>query len=241
MRDQLQGVGFADAVFVDETRKRLFRKFRHRGANLFDPFVGNFKREKIRIREVPVVHRVFLRSHFACFVIVRVIETCGLYHFSAFTDQSNLAANFVVDSGLKEFKAVQVFNFAAGSEFFLALGSDRDVGVAAEITFLHIAVADADPHNEFMQRFCVCNGFCGASQFRFRNDFQKRRSGTVQIDTGFSMHNAVNAFARVFFKVRAGQINSFLVGASIGVFDLEADSSADDNGQFELADLIGLR
>ncbi len=55
------------------------------------------------------------------------------------------------------------------------------------------------------------------------------------------MHNAVNAFARVFFKVRAGQINSFLVGASIGVFDLEADSSADDNGQFELADLIGLR
>jgi hypothetical protein len=167
----------------------------------------NHQRRQVRVREVAVILRVFLAAHFARFLAVRIVQAGRLDDLAAVFDQLDLAAHFDVHGFFDEAEGVQVLDLAAGAEFLLADRTHRDVDVAAEGAFLHVAVADAQPHHQRVQGLGVGHRFGGAAHFRFGDDFEQRRAGAVQVDAAHARIVFVQRFAGVFFQVGAGQVD----------------------------------
>ena len=89
-----------------------------------------------------------------------------------------------------------------------------------------------------MQSAGVGHSFGRAAHFRFTDDFEKRGAGAVQVDACLSVNDAMNALTRIFFQVCACQVNGFCVGCAVGIFYLDCQFAADNDGMFKLADLI---
>ena len=75
--------------------------------------------------------------------------------------QLDLPLDLVVDRFLDEAKRVEVLDLRACAELLLTLGAHRDVGVTAERTFLHVAVADIEVAHEGMDLLHVRHGLLG--------------------------------------------------------------------------------
>ena len=69
-------------------------------------------------------------------------------------DLLDLPAHLVVDRLLHELETVQVFDLAPRAKLVAGLAHGH-VGVAAEAAFLHVAVANTDPGDDFVQLFGV--------------------------------------------------------------------------------------
>src|SRR6185436_3778369 len=143
----------------------------------------------------------------------------------------DLALRLEFDRLLHEAEGVQILQLAAGAELLLAGLSHRNVGVAAEGAFLHVAVADADPDHERVQLACVGDGLCGAAQIGLGNDFQQRRAGPVEIDAG-AVASLVQGLARVLLEMGARETNHLLAHFHL---------TALHDRQLVLADLVALR
>lgn len=87
-----------------------------------------------------------------------------------------------------------------------------------------------------MDRLDVGHGFLGAAHVRLGDDFQQRGAGTVKVDAGGAAEVFVQAFAGVFFQVRAGDPDT-LDGA---VFQGDIQVALADDRQVHLADLVPL-
>src|SRR6185312_13098383 len=97
--------------------------------------------------KVAIVLRVFLAAHRSRLAAFGIEEPRLLDDAPAVLDHRDLAPRLVVDRLREEAEAVQVLDLAARAER-LAGAAYRNVRVAAEIAFLHVTVADADPRDE---------------------------------------------------------------------------------------------
>ena len=91
--------------------------------------------------------------------------------------------------------------------FFLPARTHADVGVAAQRAFLHIAVAHAGVKDDLFQPREVFVGLFGRRNVRLADNFNQRHAAAVQINRcglGASSKTFVQALARVFFEVNAG-------------------------------------
>jgi hypothetical protein len=111
----------------------------------------------------------------------------------------------------------------------------RHIGIAAEAAFLHVAVADVEPHHERVQCLRVFHRFSAATHVGFGDDFQQRRAGAVEVDAGLALIVLVQRLAGVFFEVRACQVHLVRL-----VADEELDRAALHHRRFVLADLVAL-
>jgi hypothetical protein len=127
------------------------------GPDSGDPVRRNDQRQQVGIGEVAVIVRVLLAPHHPRLAGIRVEEHGGLRDLAAFLDFADLPLDLVVDGFLEEAEGVQVLDLAAGAEG-LARTAHRDIGVAAEGAFLHVAVANADPAHQRVQRAGVGDG-----------------------------------------------------------------------------------
>ena len=73
---------------------------------------------------------------------------------------------------LQKTKAVQVLDLAARAEHGRASRPHGNVGVTAEAAFLQVAVADADPADERVQRFRVSDRVRSASEIGLGHDLE---------------------------------------------------------------------
>ena len=192
-------------------RHRL-RQLRHLGAYPLDPPFVDHQRRQVGIGEIPVILRVFLAAHGACLVFVRIVQPCFLHHVAPVLDRFDLATDFELDRLMHEAKAVQVFYFASRAETGIAGRTHRHVGIAAEAPLLHVAVTDADPHDERMERLGVGNRFFRTSQVGLGDDLQQGRAGAVQVDAGHvarmrtvRFKSLVQRLAGILFQMRASQ------------------------------------
>ena len=183
--------------------------------------------------------RVFLGAHGAGFAGLGVEQHGSLLNGAAFFNLGNLPLNLEVDGLLHEAEGVQVLDFTPGAELLLSNRTDRNVGVAAERSFLHVSIADADPAHQRVQRLGVGDGFGRRAHVGFRDDFEQRRSGTVEIDPRLALEVLVQRLAGVFFQVGTRQIDRFL-RLVFALAKLDAELAANDYRQLELADLITL-
>jgi hypothetical protein len=93
---------------------------------------------------------------------------------------------------------------------FWPTGPHRHVGVATEAAFLHVAVANAYPLHQGVQRLGVGHGFRARTHVGLGDDFQQRRAGAVEVDAGTAVEILVQRLAGIFFEVGAGQVHVLL-------------------------------
>jgi hypothetical protein len=113
---------------------------------------GDHQRQQVGIGEITVVVRVFLAAHGTRLAGVRIEQHAwpapSLPPSSICLD---LPAHLVLDRLLHEAEGVEVLDLAPRAQR-RARAAHRDVGVAAERALLHVAVADADPAHQAVQR-----------------------------------------------------------------------------------------
>ena len=90
----------------------------------------------------------FLGTHFAGFSRIRIVQTRSLHHLASAFDQFDLAGDFVINGFLQELEGIKILDFAARAEFGTTQRAHGNVGVTAEIAFLHIAARNTKPNNQ---------------------------------------------------------------------------------------------
>src|SRR5690606_6617335 len=125
---------------------------------------------------------IFFTSHAAGFVAVGIIKARFLTYGAAVFDELNLAPRLVLDGALEKPERVEVLDFAPRAEFGLPFWTYRNVGVATERAFLHIAVANTQPHHQRMQGASVGNGLGCRAHLGLGHNLKQGRACTVQVD-----------------------------------------------------------
>jgi hypothetical protein len=199
-----------------------------------DPVGADFQRQQVGIGEVAVVVGVFLAAHGAGFAAVGVEQYRGLADGAAFADFVDLPLHLEVDRLLHEAEGVEVLDLAPRAQR-LAGAAHRDVGIAAEAAFLHVAVADADPLHQRVQGAGVGHGFGAGAHVGFGDDFQQRRAGAVEVDAGAAVEVLVQRLAGILFEVGAGQADEFFL-----LSHADRQPAALHHRNLELADLVAL-
>ena len=196
----------------------------------------NHHRQQVRAGEVAVVVGFFLAAHGTRLVLVRIVQAGFLHHLAAVFDQLDLALHFVIDGFFDEAERVDVLDLGTGAECGLADRPYRDVAVAAQRAFSHVAVADAEVTHQRVDGLHIGHGLLGAADVRFGDDLQQRGAGAVQVDAAHAVEIFVQALAGVFFQVRAGDPDA-LAGA---VFQGDIQMPFADDGMVHLAGLVAL-
>ena len=128
---------------------------------------------EIGIREVAIVVRFFLAAHRPRLFAIGIVEPRLLHDFAAAFDELDLPRGFDLDGLLDEAERVQVLELRARAELGLAAPAHRDVRVAAERAFLHVAVADLEVADERVNLAHVGAGFGGRAQIGRGDDLEQ--------------------------------------------------------------------
>src|SRR5580704_11997946 len=150
-----------------------------------------------------------------------------------------MALDFILDSFLKKAERVEIFYLDFGAKFICAARADADVGVAAERTFFHVAVANSGVEHDLAKRREISVGLFGSTHVRLGNNFAKGRAAAVVVDVGLSggfREAFMQIFCSVFFEMETRYPDSFLCALMI-----DFDPAIGGEGQFVLRDLIALR
>ena len=123
-------------------------------------------------------------------------------------DGPRLAADLVVDGALDVAEGVHVLDLDLGAEAARADAAHRDVGVAAEAAFLHVAVADLEVLQDRAQRAQVGAGLGRAAQVGLAHDLEQRHAGAVEVDQAAAAVRVVDVLAGVLLHVDAGQADA---------------------------------
>ncbi len=121
-----------------------------------------------------------------------------------------MTPHLVFDGALKKAKRVQVLDLAAGSELVAAGWTHGNVGIAAEGSFLHVAVADLDPTHQRVERLGVRHRLLSATHVGLRYDFQQWGAGPVEVDATQVVELLMQQLAGVLFQVGAGEADDLL-------------------------------
>ena len=147
LRDQHARIIGGEAVFFDEAGLFVVGQFRQMAREFVDIGLGEFKRQKVRIGEIAVIMRFFLRAHRACLALGRIVKPRLLRDRAAILQNADLAARLIFDCLPHKADGVHILDFAACAEAF-AGATHRDIHIGAQGAFIHIAVARAQiPQN----------------------------------------------------------------------------------------------
>ncbi len=105
-------------------------------------------------------------------------------------------------------KRVQVLDLGARAEFALPLRAHRNVGIAAERPFLHVAITDLEVADQRVDLLEVGDGLRRRAHIGLRNDFQQRRTGPIEVDAGQAVKILMQRLARIFFEMRTRQADN---------------------------------
>jgi hypothetical protein len=188
-----------------ERHKPLFlvvRQFRQIGLQRLDEGVVEFQRQKVGIREVAVVVRLFLGAHRTGLALARIEQAGFLVDLAAILENGDLAAGFVLDGLADEADRVDVLDFAARAEIAARL-AHRDVDVGAHRALVHVAVAGAEIAQDLAQLGEIGPGLVGGAQIRLGDDLHQRDARAVQIDIGHGRVLIVHRLAGVLLQMQA--------------------------------------
>ena len=210
-----------------QSRKRFFNAINERFRQL--------KRCQIGFGEITVIVGFFLVTHRKSGVGV-CIKTAGLLNdFFAFFRHDNHAVNFVLNRLFHVPNGIQILYFHFGSKLRFAPQPDGHICIAAQASFLHVAIAHTYPSYQFPHFGHVLKSLLCRVHVGFCHYFYKRHSGTVIVNARVVFIGIVNAFSGIFFQMNAVQLHIFQ-----SVFCLDGHMSAFANGCGVLRHLIAL-
>ena len=162
-----------------------------------------------------------------------------LDHAAAVFDDADLALDLVLHRGADVAEAVHILNFGLGAELFGIFEHHADVGVAAQRTFLHVAVRNARVEQDFFQLGEVLEHFVSGAQVGLGDDFYQRCAAAVEIDVGACGgvgEAIVETLAGVFFHVQARDADPLVVAIRVG----DDEEAVLGDGLVELRNLVAL-
>ncbi len=113
---------------------------------------------------------------------------------------AHLALHLGLDGVAHRCDRVDILDLGLRVEVVGALGSDRDVGVAAQVGFLHIGFRDADPAQDLAQADHVLGGLVRRAQVGRGDHLDQRDAAAVEIDQSAVV--LVLGLAGVLFEVQ---------------------------------------
>src|SRR5262249_11976372 len=171
---------------------------------MFDPLFADFERRQVGFREVAVIGRVLFRTHRVGLAFLLVPQPRFLRDLSAGLQNRDLAVDLVFNGLLQEPQGVDVFDLRPDAELRLASATHRDVRVAAQIAFFHVAVAYVYVLQRAAQAVDVIISLPARTEIRLADDFEQRRARAVEVDIRLAgIADVVNRFAGVLFDVGA--------------------------------------
>ena len=151
---------------------------------------------------------------------MRVVEARFLRDLAAGFDDLDVALDLVFQRLLDEAERIDVLDFGFGAEFFLPARPHADIGVAAQRTFFHVAVADPGVEDDFLEPSEVLVSFLGRPHVGLADDLGQGHAGAVQIDGGLMGsigETLVQALARVFLQVQPRDADFLLAAVSSSI------------------------
>ena len=121
-------------------------------------------------------------AHAVGLAFVGVVEAGFLRDLAAGFDHADLPLDFVLQRFANKAERVDVLHFRLGAKLFLSARTHADVAIAAQRTFLHVAVANPGIEDDLLQARQVFVSFVGRSNIRLADDFDQRHSAAVQVD-----------------------------------------------------------
>ena len=183
--------------------------------------------------------RLFLAAHRHRPTGGDVPETGLLLDSPATGYELGLALDLVLERLLDVLEGVQVLDLGLGPERRRAHRPHRDVGVAAQAPLLHVAVVDANRHQNLAQPAEELAGLGGRAQIRFGHDLEERDTAAIEVQVGPAVGIGkafVQGLAGVLFEVRPGDADAPRLAGH-----LILDAPAGGDGPFVLRDLVALR
>ena len=179
---------------------------------------------------------LFLAAHGLGDVLVRVVEARLLDYLATVQKHVFLTGNLVGNGAAHVAEGVHVLELSAGAELFLAPGPDGNVGVTAEASLFHVAVAHPKIGHDAVESLQIGNSLLRRAHVRFGDDFHQGRACPVQIHVAVVLGVGVDVLARVVFHVDAGNAN-FLRAIAHIYHHIPVLAQ----GKFELGNLVACR
>ena len=202
----------------------------------FDEAIRQYQRQKVGIREIPVIMRLFLRAHRAGFPVARIVEPRFLVDLATILENGDLAPRLDLDGLADEADRIDVLDLAARAQRRTRT-PDRDIDVRAEIALLHIAIAGAEIAQDLAQLGHIGLRLLGRAKVRLRDDFHQRDTGAVQINKGIVRILIMDRLAGILLQVQPLDPDHDRLGLPRHI----DDNLALTHDRFgELADLVAL-
>ena len=190
---------------------------------------------EVGFREIPVVLGVLFGAEQEVAVFQVVPASGFLGNGAAVFQHLDLTGRLIFDRPDGAGEGVDILHLDTGAEG-LTRFVDRNVDVAADGAFLHLAVGDAEVDDRLPDGVEVSFGFGRASEVGFRNDLNQRDAAAVEVDQRPGKALVVDQLASVFLNVDAGDADPLL-------FPIHQDIQVAVFAQrdIKLADLVRLR
>src|SRR5690606_29532710 len=202
------------------------------------PLGVNLDRHEVGVREVAVVVRHFLGTQRLRGAGDAVVVAGFLHDDAAGFEHGGLATDLMIDAVAHVGDGVEVLELDLHAELLLPDRTDGDVGVAAQLALLHVAVGDAGIDHGGAQRGEVGEGLLGRLYRRIGYDLHERRAGAVVVHQ--RIDRAVVELADVFFEMDAGERDAFVFALDVagGAGQLDLDGAADADRLVVLGNLV---
>src|SRR5262249_11919361 len=128
-----------------------------------------------------VVVGLFLAAHGDSPFLYAVPQARFLNHPSAAFDYFNLAGDLVVDGLSNKSERIDVLQLGPRAELLLADLPYGHIGVAAQAPFLHVAVANVEVLEDFLETGEIVVSFFGRSDVWRCDDFDERHSTAIEV------------------------------------------------------------
>ena len=163
-----------------------------------------------------------------------IVPAAGfLEELTAFSQDSDLPGNLILQGRAGAAEAVHVFDFDFLAQLGFAFETNAHVDIAADHAFFHVGIADAAIDKDFFEGVEIGVGHFGAGDVGLGDDLQQGHAGTVKIKPAAAIK--MKALADVFFQVSAGNPD-----ATHAAVELEIDIAVRGGGLVVLSQLVVL-
>ena len=177
--------------------------------------------------------RLFLAAHGGSYVLVRIIKACFLAYFAAVFQDVFLAADLAGYGPGHVAEGIDILELGTGAQLCIALAPDGDVGIAAEASFFHVAVADAKIGHDAVEGLEVGHCLLGRAHVRLGDNFHQGRACPVQVNVAVIVGLGMDVLAGIIFHMDTGDAYLF---RSLSCLNHEVPVLA--QGKLELGDLV---
>ena len=202
-----------EAVLPGEAFLDVCRQLRQPTPDGLHPFPVNRQRHQVGFGEIAVVLGLFLGAHDVGLASGFVPGESALLHLASPLQEFHLPPDLVCQAPLHTPEGVQVFHLGTRAELIVTPWPYGDIGVAPQVSLLHVGLADAGVLEGLLQALQVTVGLLGRADIRLADDLNQRRPAAVEVDVALFFQalagQAVDGLAGVLLQVDAGDAHRF--------------------------------